>query len=282
MTEDLEEKIHYRPIDPKETYDSENTIKHYEDFKDINEYLQTVQKDPENTSAWEKAGGLLRKNPNYYFNTKRSPRPDLEDALSEEYGNLARYAKNNSSTLYGKLESEDYEKLIQKVPLYKTGDKENDEFVDTINEYKKLNEAGNDSNKMNAYVQEKIRKAPRWAQISFARHGRTDLSTIFESYLINIDAKLKSKMYEEDGETIKSKFLEKVFKDSLNEAEKELEGEDYSDSEKNDVWEANVRPYYFALLEEAYKKEKKDEDKSQKKKDRDERRKERREKGMSF
>lgn len=277
-----EEEIFYKPINQNESYDRDNLIKHYEDFQDINQYLQAIKEDPENTGAWGDAGELLRKNPYYYFKSERSPRSDLEDSLSEEYSNLGKYVKNNSSTFYGKIESEDYIELIQKVPLCKTGDEEHDEFVDTINEYRKLNEMGNDPNKMNTYVQEKIRKAPRWAQISFARYGKNDLNTNFESYLINIDSKLKSKMYEEDGKTIKSKFLEKVFKDSLDETEKALDDEDYSDSEKNDVWERNVRPFYFALLEGMYKREKKDEDEPQRKKDRDERRKERREKGMPF
>ncbi|MCK4552964.1 hypothetical protein KAT80_02060 [Candidatus Pacearchaeota archaeon] len=271
----------YKAIDQKQDYDGENLIQHYENFQDMNKWLQVLTQDSENTGVWEDAGGLLRKNPRYYFNAKRSPRSDLEDTLSEESNNLARYAENNSPTFYGKLGPEDYSELIQKVPLYKTGDGEHDEFVDVINELGNLAGAREDPNKMHAYVQEKISKAPMWAQISFARYGENDLSTLFESYLINADAELKAKMYDENKE-IKHTFLEKVFKDSLDEAEKEVKKEDYSEKEKNDVWERNVKPYHMALLEGMYKKGKKDEDKPQKNEARDQRRNERREKGMPF
>lgn len=276
-----ENELDYKLINPEQDYDSENLIQHYENFQDMNEWLQILQKDSENADILEKAGGLLRKNPLFYFKTKRSPRSDLEGTLSEESNNLAKYAENNSSTFYGELGPEDYSELIQKVPLYKTGNKEHDEFVDAINELRNLAGAREDPDKMHAYVQEKISKAPMWAQISFARYGENDLSAIFESYLINADSKFKAKKYDEGGK-IKHAFLEKVFKDSLDEAEKDWKKEDYSEKEKNDVWERNVRPYHMALLDGMYKKEKKDEDKPQKNEARDQRRKERREKGMPF
>jgi len=273
----------YRPIDPTRDYDRVDLIQHYEGFRDMNKWLQILQKDSENTGVRENAGQLLRKNPHYYFNAKRSPRSDLEDALSEEYDHLSIYAKKHSSTLYGKLGSEDYADLILKVPLYKTGNKEHDEFVEVMDENRKLGEASGDPEKMAKYVGGKIKNFPKWAQISFMRYGENDLKIIFQSYVNSVNARLKAIMFDEKG-NVRSKFLERVFRDSLDEAEKDLKDEDYSDKEKNDIWQRNIRPYHMAVLEKAYEKEKQkeDEDIPQKKKDRDERRKRRRAKGMPF
>jgi len=276
-----EENLEYKTINPEENYDGNAIIQHYEDFQDMNKYIQTIKEDSENTSAWEDSGKLLHKSPFYYFNVNRSPRSDLEGAISEEYNNLAKYANKHSSNIFGKLKSEDYVNLTQKVPLYKTGDKGHDEFIDSLNEFKRLNEISKDTNKIFEYVQEKVSKGPNWFQISFMKYGENDLNVIFKSYLANAQTKVSEKMFDENKE-VKKEFLEKVFKDSLSEAEAELSKEDYSEEEKNDLWEANVRPYYFTLLEEVYKREKEDEDKPQKKEDRDERRKARREKGMLF
>ena len=80
-------------------------------------------------------------------------------------------------------------------------------------------------------------------------------------------------------------FVKKVIEDSLNEAEKELNNENYSDSEIKDVYETNIRPYELAILETAYKRMKtKDQNKidSPKKQERNKRRKQRKEKNMNF
>jgi len=280
--ESLEKKFEYIPINP-EHYDSDNIIQHYEDSQDMKKYLQTLQKDSKNTSAWEDAGGLLRKNPYYYFDpdVNRSPRTDLEDAVSEEYHNFARLAKNHSSKIYNDIKPESYLELVQKVQLCKIGNKKHDEFVDAMNEYKMLNEISRDSNKMRDYVKEKLGDRPTWSQISVMRYGESDINVMFKFFFNVAQSNLSSVMYNENGEANLG-FLENVFKDSLKEIEEDLEDEDYSSKENKDVFEANVEPFYSVLFEEAYKHEKEDEDLNSEKEDRNERRKERRAKGMRF
>ncbi|HKZ34015.1 MAG TPA: hypothetical protein VJ142_02150 [Candidatus Nanoarchaeia archaeon] len=273
----------YTPIELGRGYDRRKLIQHYETFRDIGQWLQTIQKDPENTGVREDAGDLLRTNPQYYFKANRSPRSDLEGALSEEHDHLGEYAREHSSTLYGKLKSEDYVGLVQRVPLYKTGNREHDEFVEVMNENRKLAEASEDPEKMAEYVGGKVKNFPKWAQISYMRHGESDLRLIFQSYLNSANAKLRAIMLDEKRNP-RSEFLKEVFEESLKEAETELDQESYSDKEKNDIWKRNIRPYYMALLEKGYEKEKKEEDGDipQEKKDRDTRRKRRRAKGMPF
>ncbi len=281
-----QESLEYKTINPEGDYNSQDIIQHYEDFQDINEYLQALQKDSENVNVWEKAGELLHGgNKLFYTQSKTSPRLGLEKTLSEESNKLAKYADKNSSTIFGKLEPESYAELIQKVPLYKTGNKEHDDFVELMNNYRKVTEAGQDINKMTEYVQKKVMdsdcsdgiKMELLANIYNERY----IQVQFQGYMNLAKAELDEKTYDAN-KNVKTGFLEKIFKNSLDEAEAELRKEDYSESEKNDILEANIRPYKFALLEEAYKKEKGDEDKPQGKEDRDKRRKDRREKGMAF
>lgn len=274
----------YRPINPTEPYNKEDLIGHYEDLMDIQDYVQTLQKDPENTDAREDAGGLLRKNPNYYFTANRSPRSDLEKALSEGYDDFMGYAERHSSELYRELEPEDYVELVRRVPLYKTGNKEHDGFVEMMNEFRKIAEASQDPQKMAEYVGKKAKNFPTWAQISFMRYGENDLKLIFQSYANASNARLEAIMFDKKG-NLRSGFLEEVFKKSLEEAESDF-AEETIEKERKDIRERNIRPYYMALVEQVYKidkaKEKEDPDYPEKKKDRDERRKDRRAKGMPF
>ena len=239
-----EKSLEYKTIDSEGDYDSNIVIQHYEDFQDISNSIQTIKKDSENIGAWEKAGDLLHKNKQFYFQAKTSPRYGLEKVLSEEYNALAKYAENNSSTIFEKLGPEDYSELIKKVPLYKTGNKEHDDLVDAMNEYKKLVETGQDINKIAEYAQKKIIDSDCSEGIKMELlvniHNEKYLQVIFQEYLNLAKARLDAKMHNGD-EKVRIEFLEKVFKESLSQAKGE--------------WK-KARPYYFALLEQVYKKEK--------------------------
>jgi len=272
----------YRCLDPGKSYDDSKAIQHYEDYEDAKQYLSILSQDPENTPAWEKAGELLYKNPNFYFGTKTSPRADLESMVSSETNRFALFAKKNSSEIYDKLKPEDFAELIQKVPLYKTGDKEHDELADAINEYRKMLEISRDPDKKFSYVQERVNDSKEeWALQSFARFGKNNFEKMFEGYLNFAQAKIISKMFD-SNKKLRGEFLKKVFKDSLAEAEKDFKDENYSEGEKTDIWDNNIKSYYVALFEQAYKIEKADENIPENKKDRNERRKERKAKGMPF
>lgn len=286
MTEESE--IEYKCINPESGYDSSNFIEHYENFKDMNEWLQMLQKDPESIQVREKTGGLFHKNDLFYLQSGASPRLGLEKTLSNEYDALGNYAKNHSQSILSDFVPEDYVELIQKVPLYKTGNTEHDEFVDSLNKVRSLEEMRKDPNKMAGYVQKRVMDSncADGLKLEFLAniYNEKYLQVTFQGHMEIANSKLDSKMYEGEGQEkkIKKEFLEKVFKDSLSVAEDAWNDENYSDSEKSDVWDANTKPYYFALIESSYKKEKADEELSPAKEDRNKRRKERREKGMQF
>jgi hypothetical protein len=281
LEKEVSSETKYQFLDENEGYNSKKIIDHYEDYQDAVRYYQTIQKDPKDERVWRKAGKLLNKNELFYFNNDRTPRDDLKEFIDEDINSISKYAKKNSSKIYNKLKTEDYGKLVQKVPLYLIEEKKHDEFVVAINELKKLNQMQGNANEMYEYFKKIISKESRSAQISFARHGKNDLEFMFEQRLLTLNQKVSSMMYDENKK-LKGKFLKNVFKDSLAEARKELEKENYSKSEIEDIWESVTRPYWFALFEMAYEKEKKDEDISSKKEKRNDRRSIRRSKNMNF
>lgn len=278
-----ESQISYKFLDPEGEYNSKDVIDHWEDLDDLKKYLESVKKDPENPSAWQDAGGKLYNKPFEFFNPRRSPRASLEDAITIEYNKIGKYTKKNLSKFVGKLKDEDYAELIEKVPLCKIDEKEHDAFVDAMIEYHKL--AGmTEASERYEYVGKQSEK-DEFLQIEFARDGRITFENRFRAYVANAEAKIKSMMVDKDGKTLRIGFLKKVFQDSLEEIERdygEEEKQNYSSSETDDVWKANMIPYLVAIYEKVYEREKEDEELSDRKKDRNKRRKERRTKGEHF
>ena len=278
----MENKIQYEGLNPQRSYDTESIIQHYEDFQKLMNYRNMLSKDPENPTAFEKSGELLRNNDiDFYYKAKRSPRSDLELILSQESDNFAKFARKHKEEIYDKLEAKNWAELVQKLPMYKIGKEKHDEFVDALNKRRKMGEINEDPKQIYEYVKNRVIDSGQdWAIRSFARFGPTDAGIMFNKYIEIANQKVALKMVDEHGK-LKKAFLRGVFEDSLAEAEKDLKDETYSKDEINDVYDNNIKPYYFALFEEAYKLEKPDEPSTQAKDDRNERRKERREKGMS-
>ncbi len=287
----------YVPLNGESKYDGKAIVRQGKNSKDLTKYLNTVQKDPENPSAWEKSGGVLWGDTGFYtsavndpttgalIRSPRSPRGDLEDALSQTQNDNAEFVKAHKSTILGKLAPENYEALTLGVEhLYKTGDKKLDEFVDALNEVRGLGAISQEPQKVREYVSNRLKKekAPAWAIASFARTGEGDSHRILRGYMTLAQKKLEKIMSKEDGST-NSELLKRVFLEGLKKAEDAFDRE--TDKEdKGDIWEQDIRPYYLALFDQIYKAE--DASKSGEsdpvKVERNKRRKERRDKGMPF
>ena len=275
---------YFEPLKTDAEYSLKTIDNAFKDMGDLEKYVSTLQQDSANPDAIEKSGKFLRGDERYYFQANRSPRGDLEMNLSDQEKGLAGFARTNQTKLKSELQKEDYLELVQKLPIYKTGDKEHDDFADVLNDYKKLSEISQDENKKFQYIAEQVNNAPEWVQESFARHGKREYQIDFDLEIQNSRRQITSKLSDSEG-TPKYTFVKKVIEDSLNEAEKELNNENYSDSEIKDVYETNIRPYELAILETAYKRMKtKDQNKidSPKKQERNKRRKQRKEKNMNF
>ena len=291
----------YKSIDPEATYDARAVISQGNKLGDLEKYLKVLETDKDNPTIWRKAGEDLEEDGNYFNSFReefdkegrktllppRSPRPDLEDAVSETKSNIALFSKKNKSALLNKLSPKDYFNLSRSVPLYKTGGEEHDKFVDAINEVRKLGEIGGDSQAMHKYVMGRLEKekVAQWKIASVSRNGARDIPIIFQGYLARANHEVASIMYEKDGKTVREEFLQQVFLDSLKKAEDAYDDVTYSEDEKNDVWENDVRPYYTALFGKVYEIEKAEDKKDPsnlEKQDRDKKRDERRAKGMPF
>ena len=269
-----------RKHDTSGDYDSE-FLDSFEAFSKLNKYYQTLNEKPYDVGAREDAGKDIYGDPSFYKDPNKSVLSDLEQLISLDTEYIARYSENNESELQGRLEKDNYARLIQRVPLYKKeDDDEHNKVVDAFSSLRKIQSSGKDVDSMMGYLQEKIKATQgteyEWFGLLLQNnlHSEKYIQDLFSIYLRGAQTDFQN--------TLKDVDPKKVFKDSLEEAKKELEKESL-DKEKADIWKKNIRPYYLALAEEVYQVEdkKSGEDKSQEEKDKDERRNERRARGMT-
>lgn len=287
----------YKPIEPTAEWNRDAIVSQGDDLGDLEKYLSVLEKDEENPTIWEKAGKLLEGDPTYFTRTvsdektgglirsPRSPRSDLERNLTETENNISLFAKKHKSTILGKLSDEDYSSLAFNLPLYKTGNKEQDELIDALKEVNRLRSIKDNHQEIYKYILERLEKekVSQSKKTSFSQHGAAEAHIMFEKYLKIAHGKLNEIIADKEGK-VRVDLLKRTFLNSLSEAEDALDRVTYSDGEKSDVWEANVRPYYLALFNKVYEIEKKadKETTTPEKQERDKQRKERRAKGMPF
>jgi hypothetical protein len=266
-------------------FNRENFVKTGKIYQDMGKWLQTLEKDATNVDVMRKSGKLFQENPDFYYQSGTSPRPRIYDTLSVLQDNRANYAKEKYSEIIGGFDDEHWMGLISNLPLYKTGKKKYDEVIEVINQKRQMDEVMENPEKMTNFLYKKAQKFDSITQAEFRReiYNERYLKTLFGVYKRETEIKYMKALFEEDG-GIKKGLAKSVFEASLNTAKGEMEIET-NESDKSDIWEADVRPYYLALDNVKYRIEKakleKDREKSKEStsKEREEKRKE---KGMSI
>ena len=205
-------EIYYQPFG-EEAYDEEAFVDGYSKLSGLEQALSEIKQDPQSTTAYKYAGGIIYGNENFYYQTKESPRPVLERAVPEGRKGLEEYVLKNKEPILENFGDEEYKYLVMAVPLSKVKEEgEHKTIVDTINEFKVVQEATEDPSKKIVYLSEKMKKAPKYIQEEFARYSSNEAFTkqLFANYASYVSHNV--------GEVLEKGDCEGVFKKSLDEA----------------------------------------------------------------
>lgn len=207
-------EIYYKPLG-EEAYSDKGFVEGYSKLGGLEQALKEVKQDPQSPGAYKYAGGILFNNENHYYQTNTSPRPALEEASSEGRKGIEKYFSKNETEILENFGKEEYKHLVTAVPLSKIKEEgEHKTIVDAINEFKLVQESAEDPSKINSYLSEKIKKAPKYVQNEFARYSSNGafLKQIFSNYAAYASHNAK--------EVLEKGDCEGVFKKSLKEAKK--------------------------------------------------------------
>lgn len=210
-------EIYYQPFGEEE-FKEDEFKKGYQKLGGLEGALGTIKEDPQNTQAIKYSGAVLFGNENFYFGTKISPRPALEEACSEGNKGLEKYFAKNENRILKKFESGDYKTLIQVVPLSKIEKEgESKTIVDSVNEYKATIESGKDLESKTKFVFGKVKSAPKYVANELARNSSNEafINQLYKGYLNYAQYNVQ--------EVLEKGDCQGAFKESLAGAKKKME-----------------------------------------------------------
>ena len=251
----------YKPITHEQSYSRSTFVPALGKFSDLEKYIQALTKDSRDPSAISDLGGLLHNDSNFYeemSNPAKVARVEADRAYSHSVESIGQYVKRNLDDFLGLADDNDIVGYVTRINLYKTGNENHDEFVDTVNSMREIAEIvqSGDPAKSRNYVQKKIENVPDWLKESYAilQSDSTYVQALFQQFVVYDQREFERKLIDKDG-NVKRNFLEGVVKDSLGEAYKQHDKETH-EGDKSDIWKAGIRPYYTELARTVYPKEK--------------------------
>ena len=250
----------YKPINSEESYNREKFVESFGEFSDLENYIQGLIKTPNNPTILSDLGALLRKKPGFYQNMPNPAgvaRTEADRAYSSGIEQIAKYVEKNKEKFFNLLDEEKILGLVTNLPLYKTGDKKHDEFIEKLNEIHIINEAEKDASKMHQYVNSKINEIPEWAREAYTllQGNQNYVQATFQEFKEVAQIRFQKEILTKKGKPDKAK-LENIIKNSLKKAWEKYNDEDNLE-DKKDIWEGDIRPYYLTLAKMVYADEKK-------------------------
>jgi len=202
----------YTPIKIDEEFNKKAFLDESKNIQGIRNSLETLLQDPTNPSAIGNLGGIMHNSPQFYLNQDNSgimARAEAEFTYKGAQSNLEKYVKKNADSVYSMLNIEKKAILLQNAKLQKAEDKEENkaynEFVKLKGEADRLEEAmreaKTDPRKKIAYLAEKMKTEPQWAQEMMNLFGGNNkyLDAILMEYAQINNQEMSKILYNKDG-----------------------------------------------------------------------------------
>ncbi|MCF7910216.1 hypothetical protein K9L16_00910 [Candidatus Pacearchaeota archaeon] len=244
-------------------YDREKFVKLTGTWQDLQEWKETLSKDPYDISTILDFAGAAGFEPQKYTSTPDGPliaATELDRTLSDTTETLSRYVERNKPDFYDELSGEQLFAITQNIGLYRDEtDEKHNELVDALKEVRGLEEISKDSSKIGSYIENKLKDAPNWLKESYYILSGNDnyIKNLFQFYAIDAQRKLTNLIVSEDGKNIDKDKIKDAIEKSLEIAYDEFKDED-NPGAKSDIWEKSIRPWYLLMANVLYPQEKKE------------------------
>ena len=209
----------------------------------------------------------------------RDPNKALQQAdvlLSTGYVNMAKFVENNRNKILDKLSAEQLYSLVNRVPLYGTGNEGHDRVILLRDKLMKINqtaqEKGDIKSAINREIEELIEKMPEEQKAFFQENSEIYLQSLTRAILGKINKAYASLFKTADGKNLDKPALKKYLEDNYRVIEDVMSEKDRPDNERLEIWDKNLKPQYVEIAKELYPIDK-NEVKMDKDKDKEERKK---------
>lgn len=263
----------FRLLSAAHPWDEELFAAAFSEWADLQDYAGKLRANPFDLGARRDLSGLLTGSKGFHVGLRpESVQGMAKKAFDHAHEGMARYVEKHGGKLLDKIEGENLLNLVMSVPLYlrperedRAEDREHNFLVGLINEVKTLGEAQKeDSEKETLKNRRKLVMAaynprdehytgPRWAAEFVAEYGGADDAIIANVFKARYAAKqqLLLRALARDEEHLDEKRMRALIEDSLEEAYYDM-GESEDESDRNDIWEKDIRPVYMEIAKAAY------------------------------
>lgn len=244
----LEKKI--KDVIQVAPYDRNTFTSAFKLFRDVNEHVENLTKDPYNNKEKEKLSGKLLGDPALAeeLSTERL-RAYAKSYVDEAIKAFSKYTDENEEEMLGKLKPEDLVNLATGLPGIKGINDTHDTLVDIINEFHSVQEAGRSADGIASYVNKKIQKAPEWFRMVYSGN---DAQAFFNSYARNAQYNLHMAFHDTNGKPL-DRRAKSVYQENIKKLKYERDDEQHT-GDKDDIQDL-IDERYVALDQIVYSPE---------------------------
>jgi len=196
-------------VDQKKKYDEDRFKSAMQDFSELEKIVAFAPQDNWNPTLRKNLGSLARDDQTHYAGmTPDQFRNDAEEAYTDSEDNVRAYAKRHFYLLLDKLDTEQLLSLVSALPLAETGKEDLDRIAKAVIEKRKIEGAARE-NKLEGYVQERLRDAEPWRQRAYFKYSIVNVDynkRTFQAYAGEAEIELMKAISNGNGELDKGKL----------------------------------------------------------------------------
>jgi chemotaxis protein histidine kinase CheA len=201
-------------LNPNARYDNGDFYRSMDNFKDLNDYMEKIKKDPTNPDNLRDLGKLVANDESYFFGKPTDKVFEAADILASKEKDIIcgvlkkgegrdgggkvepGYVENNWDEFMDLLGRKELEQLVFQLPFFKTGEADLDRLVSLIGENKDIARMKEEGKGITEYISGKISEKPKWAQELFEKwsSGSNYLAHCFDSFVAYARTNLNNEM----------------------------------------------------------------------------------------
>jgi hypothetical protein len=180
--------------------------------------------------------------------------------LNTGYRGMAKFIENNRGKILDKLSAEQLYSLVNRVPLYLTGDKNHDRVIALRKKLMQLNqvtqEKGDIGSVIKGEIGELIKKMPKEQQLFLQENSEMYIQSLTRAIIGKIEQAYHDLFRANDGKSLNKPALKKYLEDNYKVIEDVMGEDDRPDKERAKIWDKNLKMQYTEIARELYKSEK--------------------------
>ncbi|MFA5258862.1 MAG: hypothetical protein WC979_06030 [Candidatus Pacearchaeota archaeon] len=254
-------------IDPRGSYDRKTFVKSAGSLFDLNDDYRKLSENINNMDALKDvikdvipyAVGDPGENVALYTENPHLALSQAEALLGSAEFSMAQFVENNRGSLLEKLDAKQLYSLFAQTPSYETGKPEYDKIRDLKDKMQQLGQAQQDGKDVGSVVQKELndllKKVTPEQRAYIQNNPHLVIPSLQKAIISKIEGAFGKIFKDEKGAYDKKAIID--YLTANYQAVEDQMSTAYTDDDRNDLWDKNLKPLYLALAKTLQGSEKK-------------------------